>query len=79
MDDARCVELTRFETERGDEADMVCGLLRANGIACELSSTALPGLPADLIVWVNFEDARPALALLEDAQREAEGQEDEAA
>ncbi len=75
------VELTRFETERGDEADLACGLLRANGIACELSSTALPGLPADLIVWVNAQDARPAWALLEDAQREAskEKEEDDAA
>jgi hypothetical protein len=75
------VELTRFETERGDEADLACGLLRANGIACELSSTALPGLPADLIIWVNAQDARPAWALLEDAQREAskEKEEDDAA
>lgn len=79
VDPERRVELTRFETERGDEAELACGLLRANGIACELSSTALPGLPADLIMWVNAQDARPALALLEDAQREPGNEEDEAA
>jgi len=79
VDPDRRVELTRFETERGDEAEIACGLLRANGIACELSSTALPGLPADLIVWVNSEDARPARALLEDARRDAPHEEDEAA
>jgi len=78
VDPDRRVELTRFDTERGDEAELACGLLRANGIACELSSTALPGLPADLIVWVNPEDARPAWALLEDAQRGVRD-EDEAA
>lgn len=69
VDPDRRVELTRFDTERGDEAELACGLLRANGIACEMSSTALPGLPADLIVWVNTEDAGPAWALLEDTQR----------
>ena len=79
VDPDRRVELTRFETERGDEAEIACGLLRANSIACELSSTALPGLPADLIVWVNSADAVPALTLLEDAEREARRQEDEAA
>jgi hypothetical protein len=75
----RRVELTRFEVERGDEAELACGLLRANGIACELSSTLLPGLPADLIIWVDAQDAKPASALLEDAKRGAQGEEDDEA
>lgn len=79
VDPDQRLELTRFETERGDEAELACGLLRANGIACELSSTALPGLPADLIMWVNAQDATSAWALLEDVQREASKDEDDAA
>jgi hypothetical protein len=31
----------------------------------------LPGLPADLILWVNNQDAELAWALLTDAEREA--------
>jgi hypothetical protein len=62
-------ELDRFE--RWDEAELACGLLRANGIACELSPMPLPGLPADIILWVNNEDAKLAWALLADAEREA--------
>lgn len=76
VDPDQRIELTRFDAEQGDEAELACGLLRANGIACEMSSTALPGLPADLIVWVNTEDARLAWALLEDARRGV-GREDE--
>jgi hypothetical protein len=79
VDPDRRVELTRFETEQGDEAEIACGLLRASGIRCELGSTALPGLPADLIIWVNPEDAEQARALLENAQRNAPSEEDEAA
>jgi hypothetical protein len=77
VDPDRRVELTRFDAERGDEAELACGLLRANGIACELSSTALPGLPADLIVWVNPQDAGPAWALLDDVQRGVPGEQEE--
>jgi hypothetical protein len=79
VDPDRRVELTRFETERGDEAEIACESLRANGIPCELSSTALPGLPADLIIWVNPEDAEEARALLDKAQRNVQREEDEAA
>jgi hypothetical protein len=43
------VELDRFE--RWDEAELACGLLRFNNIACELSPMPLPGLPADIILW----------------------------
>lgn len=79
VDPDRRIELTRFETEQGDEAEIACESLRANGIACELSSEALPGLPSDLIIWVNPEDAEDARALLKDAQRNAQHEEDEAA
>jgi hypothetical protein len=62
------IELDRFE--RLDQAELACGLLRANGIPCELSSMPLPGLPADLILWVNADDAKLAWALLADAERQ---------
>jgi hypothetical protein len=61
------VELDRFE--RWDE--LACGLLRFNNIACELSPMPLPGLPADIILWVHNADAELAWALLADAEREA--------
>jgi len=79
VDPDRRVELTRFDAERGDEAELACGLLRASGLACELSSTALPGLPADLIVWVNPQDVGQAWALLEDVQRGVHREEDDEA
>lgn len=63
------IGLERFE--RLDEAELACGLLRANGIACELSPPPLPGLPADIILWVNRRDAELVWALLADAEREA--------
>jgi hypothetical protein len=62
------IELERFG--RLDEAELACGLLRANGIACELSPPPLPGLPVDIILWVNRSDAELAWALLADAERE---------
>jgi hypothetical protein len=43
------IELDRFE--RWDDAELACGLLRSNNIACELSPRPLPGLPADIILW----------------------------
>jgi hypothetical protein len=70
-------ELDRFE--RWDEAELACGLLRSNGIACELSPMPLPGLPADIILWVHNRDATLAWALLADAEREASGRNDDAA
>jgi len=63
------IEVDRFE--RLDEAELACGLLRFNGIACELSPLPLPGLPADIILWVYNQDARLAWALLTDAERQA--------
>jgi hypothetical protein len=71
------VELDRFE--RMDQAEFACGLLRSNNIACELSSMALPGLPADLIVWVKASDAKLAWALLADTERGAAKKSNDAA
>jgi hypothetical protein len=62
-------EVQRFV--RLDEAELACGMLRANGIACELSPPVLPGVPGEIILWVNNEDAELAWALLADADREA--------
>jgi hypothetical protein len=39
----------------------------------------LPGLPADIILWVHNQDAELAWALLADAQREASKKDDDAA
>ncbi len=71
------VELDRFE--RADQAELACGLLRSNGIPCELSTMVLPGLPADMILWVHTKDARLAWALLADAEREASKSHDKTA
>jgi len=49
------IELDRFE--RWDDAELACGLLRSNNIACELSPMPLPGLPSDIILWVHKRDA----------------------
>jgi len=71
------VELDRFE--RWDEAELACGLLRFNNIACELSPMPLLGLPADIILWVHNADAELAWALLADSEREASRKRDNAA
>jgi hypothetical protein len=71
------VELDRFE--RLDQAELACGLLRSNNIPCEVSSMVLPGLPADLILWVNASDAKLAWALLADTEREAAKRQNDAA
>src|ERR1700680_3274244 len=71
------IEVDRFE--RWDEAELACGLLRSNGIACELCPMPLPGLPVDIILWVHNRDATLAWALLADAEREASGKNDDAA
>lgn len=63
------VEISRFE--RADEAELACGLLRSNGIPCEVSGGLLPGLPGELILWTGTKDAELAWALLADAEREA--------
>lgn len=71
------VELGRFE--RVDQAEFACGLLRSNNIPCEVSSMALPGLPADLILWVKASDAKLAWALLADTERSAAKKNNDAA
>jgi hypothetical protein len=70
VDPENRIELERYE--RLDDAQLACGFLRANGIACELSSMPLPGLPADLILWVHRKNADFAWALLADAERQAQ-------
>ncbi len=69
VDSANRVEVDRFE--RMDEAELACGLLRSNGIACELTPPVIPGLPGEIIMWVYNKDAELAWALLADAEREA--------
>jgi hypothetical protein len=71
------VELDRFE--RWDEAELACGPLRFNNIACELSPMPVPGLPADIILWVHNADAELAWALLADGECEASRKRDNAA
>jgi len=65
------IEIEGDRFERLDEAELACGLLRFNGIACGLSPLPLPGLPADIILWVHNQDAKLAWALLADAERQA--------
>lgn len=60
------VELDRFEHLY--EAELACGLLRSNGIACEVSSQLIP---AEVILWTGTKDAQLAWALLADAELEA--------
>jgi|SRR5712672_840590 hypothetical protein len=68
VDPEHRVEVAHFEIDHGEEAEIACGLLRANGIACALSSPILPGLPAEQSLWVNSEDAEAALKLLAEAE-----------
>ena len=62
------VELERYDTDTGAEAEIDCGLLRANGIACELGGQTIPGLPTNMILWVNRRDAGAARALLDEVE-----------
>ncbi|MGH9640893.1 MAG: hypothetical protein ACRD3Q_00560 [Terriglobales bacterium] len=77
VDPENRVELDRFE--RRDEAELACGLLRFNGIPCELSGMVIPGLSADTILWAHNKDADLAWALLADTEREATRKENGAA
>lgn len=54
-------------------------MLRANGIACELSNPLLPGLPNERALWVNAAEAGQAAALLAQAESRTEGETDNAA
>lgn len=68
VDPAGRVELERYDTDTGAEAEIDCGLLRANGIACELGGQTIPGLPTNMILWVNGRDAAAARALLDEVE-----------
>src|SRR6185312_3074190 len=68
VDPQNRVELERYETDTGAEAEIDCGLLRANGIACELGAQTIPGLPANMILWVDSKDAEDARALLDEVE-----------
>lgn len=68
VDPENRAELERYETDTGAEAEIDCGLLRANGIACELGAQTIPGLPANMILWVNRKDVETARALLDDVE-----------
>ena len=63
------VELDRFEHPY--EAELACGLLRSNGIACEVSSQLIPGVSGEVILWTRTQDAQLAWAVLADTEREA--------
>jgi hypothetical protein len=68
VDQENRVELARYDTDTGAEAEIDCGLLRANDIACELGGPTLPGLPSNVILWVNQQDADAARTLLAEVE-----------
>jgi hypothetical protein len=72
VDPAKRYELVRYDTDTGAEAEIDCGLLRANGIACELGGQLIPGLSSNMILWVNKEDAEAARTLLDEVEISAE-------
>ncbi len=59
------VEIANYEREV--EAEMAAGMLRANGIAAETGTPIIPGLAAELSLWVRKSDAALARQLLEQA------------
>src|SRR5215813_3869936 len=64
VDPEHRIEIAHFDLVQGEQAELACGMLRANGIACELSNPLLPGLPNERALWVNSSDVPQALALL---------------
>src|SRR6185312_3000867 len=68
VDPENRVELARYETDTGADAEIDCGLLRANGIACELGAQTIPGLPSNMILWVSKKDAQAARTLLDEVE-----------
>ncbi len=64
------VEIASFEREV--EAEMAAGMLRANGIAAETGTPIIPGLAAELSLWVRKADAELARQLLEEAEDDNE-------
>ncbi|MGC2694302.1 MAG: hypothetical protein WA738_00770 [Candidatus Angelobacter sp.] len=69
VDPEHRVEVAHFEINHGEEAELACGMLRANGIACELSNPLMPGLPNERTLWVDANNAAKAKILLADAER----------
>jgi ribosomal protein L40E len=72
------VTIARYE--RDTEAELAAGLLRSSGIACELEPMIIPGLAADMSLWVKARDAEAARRILaeveESAETEDEGDDD---
>ena len=79
IDPERRVEIAHFDLVQGDQAELACGMLRANGIACELSNPLLPGLPNERALWVNASDAQQARVLLAAAESGGRTEKDDAA
>jgi len=79
VDPEHRVEVAHFELVQGAQAGLACGMLRANGIACELSNPLLPGLPNERALWVNASDAEQARALLAEAETGKRTEADDAA
>ena len=79
VDPEHRVEVAHFEMVQGAQAGLACGMLRANGIACELSNPLLPGLPNERALWVNAGDAEEARALLAEAETGKRTEADDAA
>ncbi len=59
-------EAARFQ--RSDEAEFAAGMLRANGIPAEVQAMMIPGLTADLALWVPKEQEELARRLLREAE-----------
>jgi hypothetical protein len=79
IDPEHRAEIAHFDLVQGEQAELACGMLRANGIACELSNPLLPGLPNERALWVNAADAEQARALLAAAESGGTTEEDDAA
>ena len=56
-----------FESE--SEAQLAAGFLRAQGIAAQMGTEMIPGLPAGLAIWVGRADLERAKALLDQIDR----------
>lgn len=54
--------------QRADEAEFAAGMLRANGIPAEVQSMMIPGLTADLALWVPKDQEELARRLLREAE-----------
>lgn len=55
------------------EAELAAGFLRAQGIAAEIGTMIIPGLPTNLSLWVYKESAAEARRLLDEADARARG------